>query len=550
MSAADAVFNVDILNNSGAPHTYTIENLPRWLTVNTPQDVIEGKGVETLTFTINKDTNVGTYDDIIYLTDENGLSEPLMLNITVEGDAPKWEVSSSIKQFSMSIIGRVQIEDDIVTDSRDIVGVFDQTGRCMGVGNISFDTSTAESLVFITVYDSMTVERPIDFKLWHYETGKTMVLVPSEKVKFSPETFVGTIRQPLVLKAGTQFVQTINLTPGWNWISPNVTTNGYYDVENQLNRFEWQEGDMITAESDNISLLYRNGTWLSNKGSAKITDINLNVKKSYRVKVSNHRVVEIIGDAIKALGDRTIVVDSGWNFIGYTPMVNLPVSTALADYLDDAEDGDLVKSKTEFAMFTKTEDGSRQWKGNLKYMKPGEGYMLFRQRKSSAQFVYSYFEPSATFFEETGRQNAPMPSLYARTMSLTAEAEGLEIQEGDRLIALADGEVVGTSEVEVAEENSSPLFYISITGDRQQPISFAIERDGERIAATGGVLDYVPDAINGSPHLPAKIKFQHTDAGDGNWYDLGGRKVANDKRSDARLSKGIYINNGKKIAIK
>ena len=27
-------------------------------------------------------------------------------------------------------------------------------------------------------------------------------------------------------------------------------------------------------------------------------------------------------------------------------MVNLPVSTALADYLDDAEDGDLIKSKT------------------------------------------------------------------------------------------------------------------------------------------------------------------------------------------------------------
>ena len=59
---------------------------------------IEPKSEQWLRFTINKDTNVGTYDHIIYLTDENGLSEPLMLNITVEGTPPGWEVAADMKQ--------------------------------------------------------------------------------------------------------------------------------------------------------------------------------------------------------------------------------------------------------------------------------------------------------------------------------------------------------------------------------------------------------------------------------------------------------------------
>ena len=99
------------------------------------------KSEHKLTFTISKDINVGTYDNIIYLTDENGLAEPLMLNITVEGQKPEWTVSDDMKHFSMNIVARVEIKDDIVTDSRDMVGVFDNTGRCMGVGNVNYDAA-------------------------------------------------------------------------------------------------------------------------------------------------------------------------------------------------------------------------------------------------------------------------------------------------------------------------------------------------------------------------------------------------------------------------
>ena len=542
----DVTFDVNVINDSGAPHTYKVENLPKWLSVNELTDIIEAKTEQTLTFTISKDANVGAYDNIIYLTDEDGLSEPLMLNIIIEADEPLWYVEDAMKQFSMSIIGRVKIGNDIVTDSHDIVGVFDAMGRCMGVGNVNYNPESAESLVYLTVYDSMTVERPLGFKLWHYETGKMMVLTPTDTIKFKPESFVGTTKEPVILKAGSKFVQNIHLYPGWNWISLNVTTNDYRDVETLLSWFLWQEGDMLTDENDNLSLLYHNNKWISNRGSKGLSDIMLSVEKSYRVKVSNNVDVQLIGDAPKTVGERTIFVKNGWNSIGYTPMVNLPVSTALADYLEEAEDGDLIKSKTEFAMFTTGDHGARDWKGNLKYMKPGEGYMLYRQKQGNAKFTYPYNEPNATLLDMSGN-NRRAPSHIARNMSLTAIADGIELQDGDRIIAFAEGERRGEAVVNSEFTiNNSQLLFLSIDGDSAVPVSFVIERDGEIIAATGEVLYYQPDAISGTPDQPTKIHFTNADKlPQGDWYSVQGYKL-----SKRPAQKGVYINNGKKQIIR
>ncbi len=542
---SDYQFEVNIANNSGAAHTYTLDNLPKWLVPDKTTDVIEPKSEQTLSFTISKDTNVGNYDNIIYLTDENGLSEPLMLNITIEGQQPDWTVDSRMKQFSMSIVGQVQISGEIVTDSRDIVGVFDNTGRCMGTANVNYESLSGESLVYLTVYDSMTVARPLSFKLWHYETGKTMVITPSESVKFKAESFVGTTKAPLVLNAGTKYVQTISLQPGWNWISLNVISNDYRNLPKLLSWFTWKEGDMLTDETSYLSLIYHQGQWMSNKGSATLDNMMLKVGNSYRVKVGSDVTVELTGNAIKTEGDRTITVKPGWNSIGYTPMVNLPVATALSDYLDDAADGDVVKSKTEFAMFTVGANGSRTWKGNLKYMKPGEGYMLYRKQSAQAKFIYPYYEPTATF--AAGKATRGVAADYAQTMTVTAVAEGLELCDGDRLIAYAGAEIRGAAELTTyLSPEQSRLFFLSIQGDKPEHLSFAIERDGEVIAATGDVMTYEANGLSGSPDAPTSIRFVTTDQmPQQGWYTLQGIRL------DGRPSqRGVYIYNGRKQIIR
>ena len=146
-----------ILNNGGKAHTYTLENLPRWISPSKTSDIVLPQGEDEVTFTISKDLEVGTFDQIIYLTDEDGMSDALYLEITVEGDAPDWKVNPVLQRYSMNVVAQVFVNNNLVTDARDKVAAFDAEGRCMGVNNIEYDTATGQSMLYMTVYDSTTV---------------------------------------------------------------------------------------------------------------------------------------------------------------------------------------------------------------------------------------------------------------------------------------------------------------------------------------------------------------------------------------------------------
>ena len=239
---------------------------------------------------------------------------------------------------------------------------------------------------------------------------------------------------------------------------------------------------------------------------------------------------------------RTITVKPGWNNIGYTPLVNLPVTTAPSDYFDEATTGDVVKNQHDFAMFTADGKGGGKWQGTLKYMKPGEGYMIHRQKSSTTTFCYPYYEPGDTYIETT----MAISTRFASTMTMVAEATGIDVEEGDHLVAYAGGEVVGETTLSPLTSDSSPLFYLSIEGDLEAPLTFAIERGGEIVAMTGELMTYKANDISGSPEEPTKISFDKTKLlpQDG-WYTVQGIKLQH-----APTKSGVYIYNGKKQIIK
>ena len=543
-----SAFTVSVVNNSGANHTFTISNLPKWLKANILSDVIGPREEREITFTVSKDANVGTYDDIIYLTDEDGLSEPLSLSVEVVGDAPQWEADVDRAQFSMTVVAKVRIGDDIILDERDLVGVFDTDGTCLGSAHIDYDTSTSESMAYLTVYDDKSSNASLTFKLWHFQTGKIMLLTPSQTVTFKPNGSAGTTKEPITLTAGDRYIQEINLVRGWNWVSFNVYSNDFRKGEDILGLYTWHEGDMFIDDANDVALRYEKEQWVSNRGGKGIKSLYFTPSRGYRIKSNEAKKMELQGSILRQPGDRTISVKSGWNSIGYTPMLNLPVATALADYFDQAEDGDLVKNRTEFAMFTVSTNGSKEWKGNLRYMKPGEGYMLYRKSAEGATFRYPFYEPGTTFFEDAGTQAREVVAaeLCASTMSLTAAIDGVEAEEGDRLLALSGGEIVGVGRVEA----DAPV-YISIAGNTRRALSFAVEHDGDIVATSDEALVFAPNAISGTPDEPTVISFvRETEAetatlpGDG-WYTVQGVKLPGaPKRS------GIYIHNGRKLYVK
>ena len=538
-SGEDHTFDVKINNTSGAVHQYTIENLPRWLTVNKQVDIIDPKGELTLRFYVNKDLNVGTYDEVIYLTDEDGLSEPMSLTVRKEGDIPNWFVSLDMKHYSMNVVGMVKINDAIVTDEQDRVAAFDNQGRCMGMAFVSYNPNTAESQLYMTVFDSTAVgNKELHFKLWHHQTGQIMMLETDRTVKFSPSSVVGSVDDPVVITAGSLYFPQRALRYGWNWISFNVDNDIYRNPEELLKGFKWSNGDIVTDDTEDFTFIYNKemDKWLSNKKGGK--DMDLSTKRSYRLFLHSYFEAEIPGYPLKDEAQRTIFVKHDWNNIGYTPMVNLPVSTAMADYVGVACDKDVLKSREEFAVFTETAHGAGYWSGSLQYMKPGEGYMLYRNSDESASFRYPFYEPGSTFFEGTVAQSRVEP-IYANTMTLAASVDGVELQPDDRLLAFSDGELRGEA---LAIDS---VFYVSIAGDKKAPLSFAIEREGEIIATTAEVMVYEKNAVSGSPTQPTAISFVREDLHQHGWFSVEGYQL---QRKPTR--RGVYIYNGKKQVVK
>ena len=98
---------MEISNEGSVQHTYTVTNIPKWLKVSPSTNVIEAQNSATLKLTVDKSLDVGFYDNIIYLTDENGLADPLAINITVITDQPEWYVNSDMKEYNMGLVGTV-----------------------------------------------------------------------------------------------------------------------------------------------------------------------------------------------------------------------------------------------------------------------------------------------------------------------------------------------------------------------------------------------------------------------------------------------------------
>ena len=524
-----------IENSSAEKHTYTIENYPKWLSFDHYTNVISANSSAEITATVSKNLNVGTYDEIIYLTDENGLTEPLFLTVVVEGDEPYWTVSGDMLQFTMNIIGEVLINDEIDIDTHDIVGVFDNLGECHGVAHVDYSELTGESRVYLTVYDKVLNKKQLYFKLWNYATGLEMMLTPSSPITFENSAVIGS-DEPVKFKAGREYVQTLNLKSGWNWVSFNVSNENLFNLNMLLDYLPWKEDDVLTDMNSDVTLIFNDGHW---RLSGNISELGLSVKSAYAVNVRNDITFPVSGAIIEQEDTRTIPVYQGWNGIGYTPMMNLSLETALADYYDKASDGDVIKSHTEFAVF-QVSNGVGRWKGDLKYMKPGEGYMLFRKKNSKASFIYPFYEPGSRFLDETA--NAPaLQSMVNQphNMSLSAVAAGIELEPGDRLLAFADGELRG-----VAQADTDSVFYVSVGGDKRQPLSFAIEREGEIIATTGEVLMYETNAVVGTPDRPTRIDFTRRDIPNYGWYTLDGIRL-----NSRPVKKGVYIFNGKKRVV-
>ncbi len=93
-------------------------------------------------------------------------------------------------------------------------------------------------------------------------------------------------------------------------------------------------------------------------------------------------------------------------------------------------------------------------------------------------------------------------------MSVVATvAESLPVYAGDKLQAYVGGELRGEALLTEDPYDGKPLYFVSIAGDRNEAVSFALERGGEIIAETSPMFDYRVNNVQGSIEQPVILDF-------------------------------------------
>jgi hypothetical protein len=550
----EATFEAKVVNYSGKSQNYNISGLPMWISASKTQGVISALDEESIIFSVSPYINIGDFDELICLTTENGMNEPLPINIKVRGDVPDWTINNGLLRngLNMQVVARIVIDGNVAHDPDDMVAVFGNNHELLGVTHIDVDNSANanEGLAYISIYANSHEAIPLQYEFFDASSGRIYVLkAEGEAATFQADAIVGSAPNPVVLRNGDMMVQRLQLKAGWNWMSFNVQPEAD-KLSNLLgNATAWEPGDgfeVINSEGEPCLFTYKaipnpkdpsRQIYYWDNGDKEML---LNTHLMYRFYSRNDKPAYITGEKAYTY----IKLTNGWNRIGYTAQLNLPLATALSDYTEKGTVGDIIKSQSEFAVLNIDAQGNRSWKGTLKYMRIGEGYKLYRKSEEETWFNYpSYGNGSPYGLVSHSSRSTTFENTSGTSMTMVACAEGIRATEGDRLTAYRGAEPCG-----VAVADADGVFYLNI-GDVEtasSQLSFVLERNDEVMGVANSRLLYKPDVALGTPDAPTTISFATMDSfnADG-WFTVGGQKLS---RRPNR--KGVYIHNGEKITIK
>lgn len=504
------IFQTTISNLCGTQTEYTIDNLPSWLTATTTRGTLLPTEEETVFFTVSENLDPGIYSEIIYLTDQNGLSEPLYIGLLVEAEEPNWTVSSDLSS-TMNFVGQVNLTEtvngtdytSIDTNPYDIVGAF-INGECVGVQNISYNEVNGQSRVYMTIHgDDNSVGKQVHFRLWRAEKGIIYSLTPDQVVNFTIQGNMGTPDAPINLRMNNNGSQNITLNKGWNWISFNVDINENNEGlnGNSTGVYKFTENDII--KSDGQFSEYQNGQWI---GTLQALDYH----NIYMLKCGNAGTIEVIGSKLDK-ADKKLTLKQGWNYFPYLSNSTVPVTTALSNYYDAATPGDVIKSYDKFAML----DNNRHWQGSLTHMRAGEGYMLSRQ--GAGDFVFTFLDDNSNTQQIVARETMDDMSLdndihgiYSGNMPIVANvelpSELISAYDGSaalKLEAFSGDELVGRA---LPDGNSK--YYLMTSALPGTELSFRIyDENGYELARTAPMVGYNETTSIGTVDCPFIIDF-------------------------------------------
>ena len=166
--------------------------------------------------------------------------------------------------------------------------------------------------------------------------------------------------QPFRVMLSDNMELALNLKPGWNWVSSNLSEPANQDakqfiepIKDITERFVGQTDELINDPVYGLT-----------GGLTTIVPT-----ESYKLKVteSSDHTWSGIGSKPETT---TMNLHKGWNWIGYVPVSSNDLSSALSGITPS--ENDIIKCMDDFATFT-----GGNWVGTLTTLKPGEGYLYY-----------------------------------------------------------------------------------------------------------------------------------------------------------------------------
>lgn len=326
--------------------------------------------------------------------------------------------------------------------------------------------------------------------------GQTMIQFSVENTDIKPEVKVN------VVEAGTQNItQRYTLAAGWNWISVNVQAENLNDLPSLLSPIK--EATLTVKGAD--SQLVNNGEsgWEGELSSLTPT-------QAYKIKMQKDAVLELNGKAA-VTNENTITLSKGWNWIGYVSSISQTLEDALQNL--QAEKNDVIKGEDSFAVY----DGTA-WKGSLRTLTPGKGYMYYSQAVKSFNYATGSETMENTPTTKQWEYDAHLSEdnmvivaqLYNGEQQVTAstyiigifagdECRGIAVEEDRLLYICAHGEpddekltlraydVTGQKEYDIQEEVT---WSNALTGTPEEPLKLHVGELTGIIPVYDGVLIY------------------------------------------------------------
>ena len=142
------------MNRSGTGQPYAITT-PEWISIDEATGSVPPGGVIKLTASIQPELSSGVYEDQLILSSDYSFNERIEVRLRVRAPEPNWNLSPTEFEQSMTILGKIRIDNSFSNDPNDRVVAY-RDGEVRGVVGLTYEETYDDYFAYLTVYSNPT----------------------------------------------------------------------------------------------------------------------------------------------------------------------------------------------------------------------------------------------------------------------------------------------------------------------------------------------------------------------------------------------------------